>query len=62
MQTAMRCVIICRKQRIFMKKEQFDIATQDMHNRVKELVLNQLPTLDGIMQADKMSPRKQELD
>lgn len=39
-----------------MKKEQFDIATQDMHNRVKELVLNQLPTLDGIMQADKMSP------
>lgn len=39
-----------------MKKEQFDIATQDIHSRVKELVLNQLPTLDGIMQADKMSP------
>lgn len=39
-----------------MKKEQFDIATQDIHSRVKELVLNQLPTLDSIMQADKMSP------
>ncbi len=39
-----------------MKKEQFDIATKEIHSRVKELVLNQLPTLDGIMQVDKMSP------
>lgn len=39
-----------------MKKEQFDIGKQAIHSRVKELVLNQLPTLDSIMQADKMSP------
>ncbi len=56
MQSAIACGIICGKQRIFMKKEQFDIATQAIHSRVKELVLNQLPTLDGIMQVDKMSP------
>jgi len=39
-----------------MKTEQFENAINDIHGRVKELVLNQLPTLDGIMQVDKMSP------
>ena len=39
-----------------MKTEQFENAINDIHSRVKELVMNQLPTLDGIMQVDKMSP------
>lgn len=39
-----------------MKTEQFENAINDIHGRVKELVMNQLPTLDGIMQVDKMSP------
>ena len=39
-----------------MKTEQFENAISDIHSRVKELVMNQLPTLDGIMQVDKMSP------
>ena len=39
-----------------MRTEQFENAINDIHSRVKELVMNQLPTLDGIMQVDKMSP------
>lgn len=39
-----------------MRTEQFENAINDIHSRAKELVMNQLPTLDGIMQVDKMSP------
>ena len=39
-----------------MKKEQFESAQKNIQKQIMQSVIQQIPTLDSIMQVDKMSP------